>query len=84
MRPVATLERLIGNNPNIEYACIVLGVCEDEFHFTIKCPLYDKYRKELCTVVTDRFLLFTDYSDSEQFIWLMLSLGTEIIRAVCC
>ena len=58
------------------------GACEDEFHFIIKCSLYDVYREELYKYVTDRFPFFIDYRDTEQFIWLMSSLDAEIIKAV--
>ncbi len=54
--------------------------CEDEFHFIMKCPLYEDLRKELFTSVSHKFPIFNEYDESQQFIWLMSTLDMDIIN----
>jgi len=55
------------------------NLCEDEFHFIMKCPLYNDYRNELFNYICVKFPFFSDYDQLNQFNWLMSNLDFDII-----
>ena len=54
--------------------------CEDEFHFVMKCTLYEDLRTNLFTYVRSKFPVFNDYNEDTQFIWLMSNLDPDVIN----
>ena len=48
-----------------------LGVCEDERHFLIDCPLYDNLRDNLYSAISERNVHFCSYTPIQKFTWLM-------------
>ena len=61
--------------------CKTCNIVEDEMHFLMKCPRYEKDRSELMSYVEERVPNFIDLDDENKFIYLMSSEG-EIIKKV--
>ena len=55
------------------------NICEDEYHFVMKCTLYDDYRQNMIHNMCDLFPNFTEYDDNQRFIWLMSNLNCDVI-----
>ena len=51
---------------------------EDEFHFLIQCPKYDKVRNTLFSVGQKHCVNFTSLDDRNKFIWLLTTTDTYI------
>ena len=56
------------------------GVCEDEFHFIMKCTKYDLQRNMLFDHITDKYPFFISLSDETKFIWLMANADEKVIE----
>ena len=59
-----------------------LGDVEDEFHFMIKCPLYNRLRQVLYEKITCKFPIFEMYDHRNKFIWLLGNLDTGVLNLV--
>ena len=59
-----------------------LNMCEDEYHFVMKCLLYEDYRDKMYKDIDDLFPCFKDYNEGQQFIWLMSNLDEDIINII--
>jgi hypothetical protein len=55
---------------------------EDEFHFLMKCKIYEKKRTELVEYISVHYPMFKELSDHHKFIWMMNILDEKIIQAV--
>ena len=66
------------------------GVCEDETHFLIDCPLYNDLRDNLYSAIAESNLHFYSYTPAQKFTWLMTTedlnclsdIGTFIHKAM--
>lgn len=56
-----------------------LRECEDEFHFVMRCPLYKQQRKILFENFVSLYPVIREYSEQNQFIWIMASTDIDII-----
>ena len=59
-----------------------LSVCEDEFHFLMKCDKYKVLRKDLFEKMNATFNYFNTLTDERKFIWLCANKHSFVIEAV--
>ena len=56
---------------------------ENEKHFLITCPLYEKEREELLRICRQNCSLFdTLISEEEKFVYLMSSENTDVMKSI--
>ena len=48
-----------------------MGLCEDEVHFILSCPLYSTIRQSLLNPILTDSPKFSNLSNSDQMIYLM-------------
>ena len=56
-----------------------LNVCENEFHFLIKCPNYSILRNELINLISNKFPNIHSFSEEELYFWLISNLDPLVI-----
>jgi hypothetical protein len=57
-----------------------LNVCEDEFHFIIRCPMYNLLRQNLFAKISQMYPSFQGLADQDKFIWLMANVDPHILH----
>ena len=57
-----------------------LGVCEDEYHFIMKCELYNSDRENLLNNIKKLYPSTSDLDSHALYMWLMANLDTKIIQ----
>ena len=57
-----------------------LKECEDEYHFVMRCTLYQNLRQKLFDKVITHFPFVKNYSEKQQFTWLLASADITILK----
>ena len=56
--------------------------CEDEYHFTMVCSLYEKERSEMIENVAKIYPRVKNYDKNQLFTWIMANLDPSVIKIV--
>ena len=56
-----------------------LNTCENEFHFVIICPKYEKNRKDLVKLLAKKYPLINLFSSEELYIWFMCNVEPYVL-----